>query len=203
MSQWQSRASLVRKRILLIDGHPDPDPARFCHALADAYAEGARLAGHEIRRMDIASLSFPILRDSQAFAQSPSNSDILTAQGALLWTEHLVFIFPLWLGSTPALLKAFMEGVGCGEFLLGKGNGPFPKGKLAGRTARIVVTMGMPSLVYRLFFRAHGTKAFEHGILRIAGVKPVRTTYIGNIGISVDQCRRSIGALKRLGEKAG
>jgi putative NADPH-quinone reductase len=190
----------VKKQILLINGHPDWNPTRFCSALAEAYVDGARLAGHEIRRLDIASLSFPISRDPQEFTRSPSNSDILAAQNAFIWAQHLVFIFPLWLGGVPALLKAFIESVGCGEFLLGQGKGPFPKGKLTGRTARIVVTMGMPSLIYRLYFRAHGTKAFEHGILRIAGVKSVRTTYIGNIGNSVDRCRRWLDALKRLGK---
>jgi hypothetical protein len=63
--------------------------------------------------------------------------------------------------------------------------------------------MGMPSLIYRMYYRAHGTKAFERGILRIAGVRSVRTTYIGRVGISVDRCRRWIDALQRLGAKAG
>ena len=35
-------------RILVLDGHPDADRARFIHALADAYAEGATGAGHQV-----------------------------------------------------------------------------------------------------------------------------------------------------------
>lgn len=192
----------MNRRILLIDGHPDPNPAHLCNALAGAYAEGADIAGHEIRRLDVASLSFPILRDPQEFTQSPSYPDILTAQGNFLWADHLVFIFPLWLGGPPALLKAFMEILGCGEFLLGNSKGLFPEGRLAGRTARIVVTMGMPSFIYRLFFRAHGTMAFERGILRIAGIRSVRTTYIGGVGVSVDRCHRWLSTLNRMGHKA-
>lgn len=192
----------MKRRILLIDGHPDSNPARLCNALAGAYAEGASIAGHEIRQLDIASLSFPVLRDPQEFTRSPSHPDILAAQGHFLWADHLVFIFPLWLGGPPALLKAFMEILGCGEFLLGSGKGLFPKGRLAGRTARMVVTMGMPSFIYRLFFHAHGTKAFERGILRIAGIKSVRTTYIGDVGFSADRCRRWLNTLKHMGRKA-
>lgn len=193
----------MKKRILLINGHPDASPARLCHALADAYAKGAASAGHDVRRLNIATLSFPILREPQEFMQPPANPDLLAAQDAFLWSEHIVFVFPLWLGGPPALLKAFMEGLGCGEFLLGRGKGGFPKGRLAGRTARIVVTMGMPSLIYRLYFRALGTRAFEHGILRIAGIRSVRTTLIGGIGASADRCRRWLGALRDLGAKAG
>lgn len=192
----------MKKRVLLIDGHPDQSPARLCHALAGAYAGGAASAGHEIRRLDIASLSFPVLRDPQEFTRPPSHPDIVAAQRDFLWADHLVFVFPLWLGGPPALLKAFMEVLGCGEFLLGAGNGHFPKGKLAGRTARMVVTMGMPSFIYRLFFRAHGTKAFEHGILRMAGVKSVRATYIGNIGVSENSCRRWLDTLNHMGKAA-
>jgi len=32
----------------------------------------------------------------------------------------------------------------------------FPKGLLAGRSARLVVTMGMQALIYRWYFQAHG-----------------------------------------------
>ena len=53
------------RRILIIQGHPDPAGRHFGHALADAYAEGAMAAGHEVRRIEVALLDFPLLR-SQA-----------------------------------------------------------------------------------------------------------------------------------------
>ena len=40
--------------IALVDGHPDRDKQRFCHALAAAYAEGAKQSGHEVRLITIA-----------------------------------------------------------------------------------------------------------------------------------------------------
>ena len=49
------------RRITLIDGHPDPDPGRFVHALADTYAAAALAAGHEVRRIVVAELSFDLL----------------------------------------------------------------------------------------------------------------------------------------------
>ena len=189
------------KRVLVINGHPDPASERLCSALAAAYLEGARAAGTETRRIDIGALSFPFLRTSEAFAHAPSHPDIQKAREDMLWANHLVFVYPLWLGGPPAMLKAFMEWVGCGEFLLGLGKGPLPKGKLAGRTARVVVTMGMPSLIYRLFFRAHGTLAFEKSILRMAGIRRVRTTYIGNVGVSAGGCRRWIARMGAFGAK--
>ena len=55
------------RRLTIVQGHPDPAGNRFCHALADAYAEGAAAAGHQATRVDVAHLDFPILRTQQDF----------------------------------------------------------------------------------------------------------------------------------------
>jgi putative NADPH-quinone reductase len=39
----------MSERILILQGHPEPSARHLCHALAEAYAEGAQGAGHEIR----------------------------------------------------------------------------------------------------------------------------------------------------------
>lgn len=51
-------------RICVIQGHPNGGNSHFCHALADAYVEGALSAGHEVRTIVVADLDFPILRSS-------------------------------------------------------------------------------------------------------------------------------------------
>jgi putative NADPH-quinone reductase len=56
-----------------------------------------------------------------------------------------------------------------------------PKGLLKGRSARIVVTMGMPAFFYRLYYRAHSLKSFRRNILQFCGVAPVRSTIIGMV----------------------
>ena len=38
-----------RKRILVINGHPDPAPEHLCAALADAYARGYAFAAGVVR----------------------------------------------------------------------------------------------------------------------------------------------------------
>lgn len=52
-------------RVLIIDGYPDPDRARFCHALADAYATGAEGAGHAVDRLTLAEMDLPLLRTAE------------------------------------------------------------------------------------------------------------------------------------------
>ncbi len=165
--------------ILLIDGHPDPDRARFVHALADAYAEGAEAGGHEVRRIALARLDFPLLRSRTAWTDHAPPGTIADAQEAILWARHLVFFYPLWLGDMPALLKGFLEQVARPGFALGEGTTPRPL--LGGRSARLVVTMGMPAIFYRCYFGAHSVKSFERNILRFAGIRPVSHTLVGNV----------------------
>jgi putative NADPH-quinone reductase len=188
-------------RILIADGHPDPDPARLGHALADAYAEGA--AGrHEVRRIALASLDFPLIRSQHEWMEAAPPPAIAEAQRTIAWAEHLVFLYPLWLGDVPALLKAFLEQVARPGFALDYGKG-FPRGLLEGRSARVIVTMGMPGLFYSLVYRAHSLKSLERNILNFAGIKPVRHTIIGGVGGSPDHGRKWIEKVRRLGRKAG
>jgi putative NADPH-quinone reductase len=54
-----------------------------------------------------------------------------------------------------------------------------PKKLLAGRSARIVVTMGMPPLMYRWYFGAFGVRGFERSMLGFAGIKPIHENFFG------------------------
>ncbi len=182
----------MTKRITIIQGHPDPDTGHFCHALAAAYDRGAVAAGHEVRRVNVAELNFPLLRTGLDFNDGTPPSDILAAQDKIAWAEHLLIVYPLWLGSMPALVKGFFEQCFRPGFAF---SGPaLQKGwkqSLGGRSARIVVTMGMPVLVFRLFYLSHSLKSLERNILKFCGIGPIRETLIGGIDASGDAKRQS------------
>src|SRR6266545_4890772 len=99
------------QHILIIQGHPDAGVRHFGHALADEYAKGAEDGGHEVTRIDVAALEFPILRTKEDFEKGTPCDSIKVAQEAIIWATHVVILYPLWLGSMPALLKAFFEQV--------------------------------------------------------------------------------------------
>lgn len=189
-------------RILIVNGNPDPAAERLTAGLAMAYADGATTAGHEVHRIDVGSLSFPFLRSAAIFGTPSADPDIVAAQQSFRWAEHFVFIYPIWLGGMPALFKAFMETIASGEFLVATGGGGYAKGKLRGRSARVIVTMGMPAFLYRLVFGAHGAKAFSRSILRLSGISPIRTTYFGDTRISYERSRMWIDQARGLGRKA-
>ena len=173
---------MTLQRILIIQGHPDPAGGHLGHALADAYAEGARAAGRETRTVDVARLDFPLLRTQRDWEDGEIPASLQGAQADIAWAQHLALFFPLWMGDMPALLKAFLEQVARPGFALRrKEGGGFAGGALGGRSARVIVTMGMPALVYRYYFRAHSVRSLERSILGLAGVAPVHETLIGSV----------------------
>jgi putative NADPH-quinone reductase len=170
------------QRIVLIQGHPDTSAPHLCHALAQAYADGARAAGHEVRLIDVARLDFSLLRSQHEWEHSALPPTLQTAQDDIGWAQHIVLFFPLWLGDMPALLKGFLEQVARPGFAFKAGGGnPFARKGLAGRSARVVATMGMPALVYRWYFRAHSIKSLERNVLGFVGMSPVNETLIGMV----------------------
>lgn len=191
-------------RIAIIQGHPTQGGDHFCHALADAYGVGAQEAGHEVREIDVTRLQFSLLRSRTEWEKEAAAPDISTAQEIIGWAEHLVIVYPLWLGTMPALLKAFLEQTFRPGFAMSTADeGKGWSRKLGGKRARIVVTMGMPALIYRWYFGAHGLKSLEQGILAIVGIKPSRHTLIGSVeAISADKRRKWIKTMRELGRTA-
>jgi putative NADPH-quinone reductase len=194
------------KRILILQGHPDAGTRHLGHALADAYAEGARPAGHELRQQEITRLDFPLLRSKQEWEHGALPVSLKPAQDDIAWAQHLVLLFPLWLGGMPAVVKGFLEQVARPGFALGTdrdGRG-MPAKLLAGRSARIVVTMGMPAAVYRWYFRAHSLKALERNILGFVGIAPIQETLIGTVeGLSEAQRAKWLDKLRAHGTAGG
>jgi putative NADPH-quinone reductase len=170
------------KNILIVDGHPDADRARFVHALADVYAKGAAAGGHAVRRLDISALDLQSLHSNDEFLKGTPSPLIRKCQDDITWASHIVFLFPLWLGDMPGLLKIFLEQVARPGFAFSaaKGKG-LPRKLLRGKSARIIVTMGMPAFFYRWYYRAHSVKNLERNILAFCGIAPVHATLIGMV----------------------
>jgi putative NADPH-quinone reductase len=195
----------MSKRILLIQAHPDAGRPHWCHALAASYAKGAEAAGHTVRQVNLATLDFPLLKSQHEWEEGSVPASLKPAQDDIAWAEHLVFFFPLWLGDMPALLKGFLEQVARPGFAIlpDAGGNPWGKKGLTGRSARLVVTMAMPALVYRWYFRAHSVKSLERNVLGYVGIAPVHETLIGLTGaLTPADATQWLSKLERLGARA-
>jgi putative NADPH-quinone reductase len=166
------------KRILVVNGHPDPAPEHLCSALADAYVRGATEAGFEVSRLDVGALDFPLIRSLKDYQSSLSTPDMERAQDAVKHAQHLVFVFPIWFGSPPALFKGFFEQLLRTGYSLSSPQAAMSS-VLTGKSARLIVTMGMPTPLFRFVLGGHGVAGLEKGLFLVTGVSPVRRTLLG------------------------
>jgi putative NADPH-quinone reductase len=191
------------RRIVIIQGHPDPSATHFGHALARAYAEGASQSSHAVSVIDIARLDFPLLRSGEELRSDAVPPAIREAQAAISRADHLVLIYPVWNGAMPALLKGFLEQTFRPRFMFGGSKGPtgffsalWHKKALKGKTARVVVTMAMPGFVYRWFFHPHP----ERNTLRLSGIRSIRESFVGLVeGRNSTRRERWLGRMYALG----
>lgn len=191
----------MHKHILIIQGHPDCRHAHLCHALASAYAEGAGDGGHTLETVEPAKLAFPLLASADEWQHGSVPPALAPVQQAILRANHLVLFYPLWLGEMPALLKGFLEQVARPGFAINPAaRNPFDAALLSGRSARVVISMGMPAPVYRLFYGAHSLKCLKRNILGYVGIAPVRATLIGGAAkLDLERVERLKGRMRRLG----
>lgn len=169
-------------RILVVQGHPDARSDHFCYALADAYIKGTHETGHEVNLITVSKLNFSLLHSKEEWENETPSIDIRKAQNDIERAEHIVIFYPLWLGSMPALLKAFFEQTLRPGFAIDtKKNGKGWDKLLNGKSARIVITMGMPAMIYRWYFRAHSLKSLERNVLGFCGIKPIKENLIGMV----------------------
>jgi len=189
----------MTKKILVIHAHPDAGHGHFGDALAECYAGAAETNGLETRTLALNELAFPLIDSATKWRTPEVPPDIERAQHHIRWCNHMTFFYPLWLGDMPALLKGFLEQVMRPDFAFNEPKGKMPEKLLTGRSARLVVTMGMPAVFYRAFYRAHSVKNFRRNILLFSGIKPVRTSLVGRVEGSDRHRQKWLDKMTRLG----
>jgi len=188
------------KKILVILGQPQR--RSYGGALAQAYIDGAREAGAEVKEMYLGELQFNACANA---SQPPAGlePDLQRAQEAIRWADHLVFVYPIWWGTIPALLKGFVERAFTEGFAVKfRDDSPWWDRLLKGRSARLIVTMNTPSFIYRWMFGRPGHNTMKKTILEFCGVKPVRITEIGPVRNSTDAKRQKwLGQVRAIGKQ--
>lgn len=187
-------------RIAVIVGHSRP--YTFCEALGHAYANGAREGGHEAQTFVLSKMTFdPILKEGYERVQA-LEPDLAAARDAIFSADHIVIVFPLWLGDMPAILKGFLERLLQPDLVEQAKQKAFVT-FLKGKSARIIVTMGMPGLIYRWYYGPHALQILSRNILGFVGVSPIRTTIYGLVANATDERRGQwLAEVEGMGRKA-
>ncbi|MDH5387860.1 MAG: NAD(P)H-dependent oxidoreductase [Gammaproteobacteria bacterium] len=192
----------MEKKILVILGHPDEES--FCGALAKAYIEGAKDSGNEVHTINLGELKFdPVLWKGYSKIQE-LEPDLVNAQELMQWSNHLVFIYPNWWGTMPALMKGFFDRAFLPGFAFKyRDNSSFWDKLLSGRTAHLIVTMDTPSWYYRWIYRRPGHNEMKRTILGFCGIKVKTITEIAIVRNSQSEVRGQwIRMVERMGANA-
>jgi len=171
------------KKILIINGHPDPESLN--HALARAYGDGALAAGASVELINISELSFNPNLQFGYRKRMELESDLVAAWDKIIKADHLVWIHPVWWGGMPAMMKGFIDRL----FLPGrafeyKANSIFWKKLLVGKTAHIITTLDQPGWYYWLRYGRPSVNQLKRSILEFCGVSPVAVSYFGIVKTS-------------------
>ncbi|EMR6442847.1 NAD(P)H-dependent oxidoreductase, partial [Klebsiella pneumoniae] len=125
-------------KVLLIYAHPEPRSLNG--ALKNFAIRHLQQAGHEVQVSDLYAMRWkagydaddsgappvgefwrPTLDSKQAFAQGTQSADIVAEQEKLLWADTVIFQFPLWWFSMPAIMKGWIDRVYAWGFAYGVG----------------------------------------------------------------------------------
>ncbi len=181
---------MKKKNILIINGHPDKKS--FCFALAESYQKGAATTEVDCKLIHLIDLQFnPIL--TYGYRQvSTLDPDLIKMQELILQANHLVFVYPNWWSTYPALLKGFIDRVFLPNFAFKyHAKGPFWDKLLKGKTARLIVTMDTPKWYYWLVNRRPGHNSMKIGILKFSGIEPVAITVFAPMKSSTELQRKN------------
>jgi len=178
----------MKKNILVILGHPDKDS--FCGALASTYIESARATDSEVRELQLGELKFdPTLWKGYNKIQE-LEPDLVKAQELIQWSNHMVFVYPNWWGTMPALMKGFFDRVFLPGFAFKyRDSSGLPDKLLSGRTAHLIVTMDTPAWYYRWIFHRPGHNEMKRTILEFCGIKVTQITELAPVKESTLQQR--------------
>jgi len=188
-------------KVLIINGHPDKESFNF--ALYRSYLKGAKKSAAEVQDINIGDLQFNPNLEFGYRKRTELEPDLLAAQEKLKWADHIVWIYPVWWGSVPAIMKGFIDRVLLPGFAFKKREGSVWWDKyFVGKTSRLICTMDQPTWFYRLINSSPSHHAMKKLTLKFIGVKKVKITSIGPLRLSKPEFREKwLRKIEKLGEQ--
>lgn len=168
------------------------EPQSFCGALKDTAIDVFTSQGYTPHLSDLYQMSFKPTADwtdflsplhpdylkygveqRHAYENGSLAPDIVVEQKKLSESDLILFIFPMWWHSVPAIMKGWFDRVLTPGFAYGR-NQTFANGPLKGKRAMLVFTTGAEPERYAaeddLGILEHHLLAIEHGTLRYVGM---------------------------------
>ena len=184
---------IITKNILIVYAHPEP--TSLTHELVEVATKTLQEQGHHVTLSDLYSMNWKAVFDKDdfsdrvnfdrlsfieeskhAYSTNQQTADVASGQHKLLSADAVIFLFPFWWFSMPAILKGWVDRVFAYGLAYGykdKGNRfRYGEGGLKGKRAMLAITVGGPETDYSqrgingpleqlLFPITHGTLFFS------------------------------------------
>lgn len=173
----------------VIYAHPNPNS--FNGAILNQVIKALEDGKHSYDVIDLYKDRFdPILLFDEKKRRSDMKHDPETAEYRRIVknADHLIFIYPLWWGGMPAIMKGFIDRV----FVAGEAytyQGKLPKGLLKARTASVYYTADAPSWYLRFWRRDADWVTVKDVMLKFCGVRRVRRLLFAGVKDSSEEKR--------------
>lgn len=167
---------IMQKNILVLLGNTDKET--YSGAIADRYENAAKIAGHNVIRVNIGEMHFdPILHKGYKEIQQ-LEPDLLDLQEKFRAADHVVIIYPNWWNTMPAILKGLFDRFWIPGFAFNfdKETKKLIK-RLVGKTARVIIVAGTHSPFQTWWKFGDYTNEIQYGILEFAGLSTKVTAY--------------------------
>lgn len=168
-------------QVVVVLAHPNSDS--FSHAVADRACAGLRGAGHQVQVLDLYAVGFRAamsLDDHVAYhGDHPAIDPMVAEHSALVvGTDALVFVYPTWWSSLPAILKGWLERVMVpGVAFVFNDNGKVRPGLTNVRHIVGISTYGSPRSYVRLI-NDNGRRTLTRALRLNTGLR-TRTSWLG------------------------
>jgi len=168
------------KHILIINGHPEI--RSLCTEISNYYLKGAQTTSAECKLINLSELHFDPILHHGYYKRTTLEPELVDIQHDIKKADHIVFVYPTWWGTYPALLKGFIDRVFLPKFAFKyRENSLLWDKLLTGKTARLIVTMDTPKWYYYLAYGRPGHKSMKKNILEFCGIRPVKITSFGPV----------------------
>ena len=161
--------------VLIVFAHPKAEC--FNRAVLDRVASTLTKEGHEVRVADLYAEGFQPALTPDDFAQyedTDMRADVRAEQDRVDWCDALVFVFPLWWGSLPAILKGWIDRVVTYGWAWDDLSDP-TTGKLRGRKVLVLSTAGASdSEMKKLGYDTAVQRQLGTGTLELCGITEIK-----------------------------
>lgn len=169
------------KKILVINGHPDP--FSYNEALAQSYICALKdKHGIEVKYLALHSLDFNPNLEYGYRKRTKLEPDLLNALEDIHWSNHTVWIHPLWWLGLPAIMKGFFDRAFLPSIAFTHNIDGETIGLFKGKTARIITTGGDLDInSYNDIYKSSGLIQLRDGILAYCGIQTLDSSFIGSM----------------------